>query len=253
MTVKYPIAQPKLEIQLSSIGFSTTAHTIPLQNVIANIKKEHGDAFITTHFLHKGPAECGDVLEALILHNLLRPKTIQDIFRSDEFETTINNIKLKNSSKSWDFAAIAKFHGKKVCEAVFKSGMRITYGDFPTAFPTIVPGHNQYPEYARDYNEKPMIQVQRRTDVPDAEFFDKLNFDPIYYANQNSRLFSTILKAKLNHAARIEGQQYTRVPPGCWWIDPVNLLNASKLPITTPLNADKIAQVLTLFKSLDTR
>lgn len=247
MNAAYPISPPSLEIQLSAIGFSSTIQTIELSTVISNIQKDHGSAFLNTHFMNKNPAECAEVLQALMFHNLLRPKTIGDIFRSEEFLTTIKNMKIKDTSKAWDFAAIGKFHGMHVCETVFKSGIRVNYGVFPADFSHIQPGHNQYPENARHYTDKPMIQIQRLIDVPDAEFFNKLNFDAVYFANQNSRLFSTILKGALNNAQKNDGAEYTRSPsPGCWWIDPVNLLNNAKLPITTALTPDRILQVLFL-------
>lgn len=246
MRVQFPIAVRKLEPQLITLGFTSTNPTMHLDNVVKNISDTNGPAFVTTHFHGKTTAQFGPILNSLFTLGLLRPKTMEDIFASDEFQETIKNIKRKDQTKGqeWDFAAIAKFHGLKVAEHVFKTGVQITYGEFPTAFPTITPGHNQYPKAAAQYTDIPIIHVQRITDLPHAAFLD--SFDTIYHINQKTRIFSTILNGDLNNA--FQDQEYVRGQPGCWWIKPQNLCKAANLEITAieTFDSSRILQVLSL-------
>lgn len=249
MRVQFPIAVRKLEPQLITLGFTSTNATIHLDNVVKNMTETNGSAFVTTHFHEKTPAQFGPILNSLFTLGLLRPKTIEDIFNSEEFLETIKNIKRKDQTKGqeWDFAAIAKFHGLKVAEHVFKTGVQITYGEFPTAFPAITPGHNQYPKAAAQYADTPIIHVQRITDVPQAAFFN--SFDTIYHINKKTRIFSTVLNGDLNNA--LQEQEYVRGQPACWWIKPQNLCKAANLEITAidTFDSPQILQVLSSLHS----
>ena len=249
MHVQYPTVQ-KLAPQLKSIGFSETVCTLPLITVVQNIKDTHGQDLYDTHLNGKSPDQSGAIIQSLLTHNLLRPKTTNDILASEEFETTIKMIKidpskLPHGSKPWELMAIGNKHGMKVCEYVFKTGIDIKLGDFPDDFPDIRPGHNQYPDRSERFTNIPMIKVERVLDLQNAQFFN--SFDTVYFANRSTRLFSTIFNGDLCNAQKDPDNEYTRGKPGCWWLVQSKFLKTAGMPITTPLDKDTILQVINPF------
>lgn len=245
MNTQLPLPK-KIQQQLYSIGFSDTVQSLKLPTVVKNIKDTFADELYNTHLLNLETTKIPPVLHSLLKHNLLKPKTLEQVFESDEFISTIQMIKADQTKNRmqhpWDFPAIARFHGMSVCKQVFMLGIDVQLGDFPDDFGHIQPGHNQYPRKAELFRDTPVIKLQRVRGPDDPQFFG--SFDTIYHVNQSSRLFSDIFKGDLNNAERNAADQYARGLPGCWWMVQSTFLKIAGLPLTTSLDKDKTLQVI---------
>ena len=241
MNIQHPFPVPKHMDQINGLGFTDTVHKLLLRTIVNTIKRDHGDIFYDAHFAHKNPAEVGTVLQALLAHNLLRKKTLTEITQSEEFLTTISMIKNRDDKIAWDLASISKNHGEKVLKYVFTNGIEITLGDWPDDFTDIVPGHNQFPAKAQFLDNTPMIKIQRVGVLNEESFFN--SFDTVYMANKHTKLFSKVFNGDLCSAPKQAEGTYVRGLPGCWWLVQSVFLNKAGLPITTPLDQEKVQEV----------
>ena len=119
--------------------------------------------------------------------------------------------------------------------------MEIKLGDWPDDFADIHPGHNQYPKKPELINNTPMIKIQRVGVLDEDSFFN--SFDTVYNANKHTRIFSKVLSGDLCPAPKQAEGTYVRGLPGCWWIVQSVLLASVGLPITTPLDQEKVQEV----------
>jgi hypothetical protein len=66
-------------------------------------------------------------------------------------------------------------------------------------------------------------------------------------ANKHTRIFSKVFNGDLQvcSAPKQEEGTYISGKPGCWWIVQSVFLNKAGLPITTPLDQEKVQEVNT--------
>ena len=225
---------PLLCPQLKNLGFATDKLTIPFRTILQKIQSLKGQDFVTTNF--DSDDNQYKALEAIIGMGTLMPTTIEDEFKSEDFKNLIQKIK----KSEYNLSAIATIYGEEGLKKIVTDSISVTIGTFPHAFdPAIVEGHHLYPEKHQLFTQYPAIMLQRKHAY---DWMKTSNFDVLFQISMETRIFSEVFRADLNHALKNE-QEYKQGKPGCWWIQQSKFMEAAKLKMSQTLTVPMVLEV----------
>ena len=188
------LGETKLAPQLETIGITETHIRLPMSEILSNISITKGPDFFTKTF-GKSDGENftvrGNLMEKLFAYNLLRPKQLSEEFGTEKFENLLHNIKEKN----WNLTAFDKLYGPKSTEFMFKHCIHVHHGDFPQDFPLITPDHHLYPKRPQDFQEMPVIQLQRNANTGHKSLD---SFDVMFFISIETHILKSVFKYETN-------------------------------------------------------
>lgn len=230
---------PLYREQFHQAGFSDQNLSLRIGQILLSLKTNFGEQFVTDYFPPQiTPAQFATIFESLIEYASLRKKTIEDQFGTPKWKQIILNITKHGLNLSY----IAHSFGKDTLKKLIEMGIQVHYGKYPEAFPFLTPDHHHIHPKAREMpdNQIPLVHLERRKNVPDADFFDQL--DVLYHINQETRIFSEVCEGVCIKVLKNETNQWIAGKPGCWWIPPPRLFVAAKT-LQSKLDKDKIIEV----------
>ncbi len=169
------------------MGISGTTTTLSVDDILSNISKDKGPALMTKCFHTREITAYAEIIEKLLIHNMLSPKSILEEFGTEKCDELFHNIK----SQNWPISAADKIFYPSASETLFKHCTLVRHGMFPDDFQGIVPGHHLYPHNPAKYIGFEAIMLQKNT----ATGNNLLNtIDMLYLANAETHIFKEIYR-----------------------------------------------------------
>ena len=218
-------------------GFTDQILSLTIGQIMLSLKTNFGEHFIADYFpTQMTPDQFANTFDGLLQYGTLRKRTIEDQFPTAKWKQITLNVTKDRLPLSY----IGHCFGKDSLKKLFQMGIQVHYGKYPEDFPFLTPEHHHKHPKAREMQDIPLVHLERRKNVPGAEFFDQL--DILYFINQETHIFSDVCDGVCIKVLKNETNQWIAGKPGCWWIPPVRLFYASKT-LQTKLNNDKILEV----------